>query len=208
MRRLGRRGYDPEDLFQIGVIGLLKAIDRFDTRYSTAFSTYAVPLIFGELRRFLRDDGLIKVSRSVKEQAAAILKARQQLDQELGRSPTLSELSKHLGRPAAEISAALAACSDAVSFDTPAPSGRAGKQLTVQDMLPDRGPGEQERVERIALQESLQHLSPQEDSLIRLRYFENKTQAETGRLLGMSQVQVSRMEKKILLRLRQSMSES
>lgn len=207
MRRLGRRGHDPEDLFQIGVIGLLKAIDRFDTRYSTTFSTYAVPLIFGELRRFLRDDGLIKVSRSIKEEAARILKNRQELDQELGRAPTLLELSKRVGRAPAEISAALTACSDAVSFYAPASSGSAGKELTVQDMLPDSGPGEQERVEHIALQESLQHLPPQEAELIQLRYFQNKTQTETGLLLGLSQVQVSRLEKKILLRLRSAMTE-
>lgn len=166
-----------------------------------------MPLILGELRRFLRDDGLIKVSRRLKEQGAHIAAARRQLDQELGRSPTLAELSKRVGCPPSEISAALAACSDAVSLDAPIASGRAGKELTVQDSLPDSGPGEQERVERIALQESLGQLSETEEALIRLRYFENQTQSQTGRLLGMSQVQVSRLEKKILLRLRRDLSQ-
>ena len=207
MRRLGSRGYDAEDLFQIGTIGLIKAIDRFDLRYQTSFSTYAVPLIFGELRRFLRDDGLIKVSRTLKEQSARLQKARQSLENQLERTPTLAELAQHTGIPPAEISAALASCETAVSLDAPILTDRAGKELTVQDSLPDPGPGEQERVDRLALQEALTSLQATEAALIRLRYFKNLTQSQVGQILGMSQVQVSRLEKKVLLKLRQEMTQ-
>ena len=208
IRRLGRRGYDAEDLFQIGTIGLLKAIDRFDLRYQTSFSTYAVPLIFGELRRFLRDDGLIKVSRTLKEQAFHLQKARQELELKLGCTPTLVELARHTGLSPAEVSAALASCEAAVSFDSPvSSSGRAGKELTVQDSLTDPGTGIEDRVDRIALQEVLLCLPMMEAELIRLRYFKNLTQSQTGQLLGMSQVQVSRLEKKVLAKLRKEMTQ-
>ena len=207
IRRLGRRRCDPEDLFQIGTIGLLKAIDRFDPRYQTTFSTYAVPLIFGELRRFFRDDGLIKVSRTLKEQAACIQQARQQLDQQLSHAPTIAELSQYTGIPPAEISAALAACEDAVSLNAPIFTGSAGKEIIVQDCLPDTGPDEEERIDRIALQEALMRLPEMEAELIRLRYFGNQTQTQAGQALGLSQVQVSRLEKKILKKLRQAMTQ-
>ena len=208
IRRLGRRGYDAEDLFQIGTIGLLKAIDRFDLRYQTSFSTYAVPLIFGELRRFLRDDGLIKVSRTLKEQAFRLQKARQELELQLGCTPTLAELARHTGLSPAEVSAALASCEAAVSFDSPvSSSGRAGKELTLQDSLTDPGTGVEDRVDRIALQEVLMCLPKMEAELIRLRYFKNLTQSQTGQLLGMSQVQVSRLEKKVLAKLRKEMTQ-
>ena len=208
IRRLSRRGYDAEDLFQIGTIGLLKAIDRFDLRYQTSFSTYAVPLIFGELRRFLRNDGLIKVSRTLKEQAFLLQKARQELELQLGCTPTLAELARHTGLSLAEVSAALASCEAAVSFDSPVgSSGRAGKELTVQDSLPDPGTGMEDRVDRIALQEVLMYLPKMEAELIRLRYFKNLTQSQTGQLLGMSQVQVSRLEKKVLAKLRKEMTQ-
>ncbi len=208
VRRIGRRGYDAEDLFQIGSIGLLKAIDRFDLRYQTSFSTYAVPLIFGELRRFLRDDGLIKVSRTLKEQAYRIQQARQELELRLGCTPTLAELARHVGLSVSEVSAALASCEAAISFDSPiAPSGSAGKELTVQDSLPDPGSDVENRVDRIALQEALTCLPETEAELIRLRYFQNQTQAQVGQLLDMSQVQVSRLEKKVLIKLRKEMTQ-
>ncbi len=206
IRRLGRRGYDADDLFQIGSIGLLKAIDRFDLRYQTSFSTYAVPLIFGELRRFLRDDGLIKVSRSLKEQAFRLQKARQELELQLGCTPSLAELARHTGLSPAEVSAALVSCEAAVSFDAPIATGRAGKELTVQDSLPDPESGVDDRVDRIALQEALTCLPKNEAALIRLRYFKNLTQSQVGQVLGMSQVQVSRLEKKVLIKLRKEMT--
>ncbi len=207
VRRIGRRGYDAEDLFQIGSIGLLKAIDRFDLRYQTSFSTYAVPLIFGELRRFLRDDGLIKVSRTLKEQAYRIQQARQELELKLGCTPTLAELARHVGLSSSEVSAALASCEAAVSFDSPIASGSAGKELTVQESLPDPGSDVENRVDRIALQEALMRLPKTEAELIRLRYFQNQTQTQAGQVLGMSQVQVSRLEKKVLIKLRKEMTQ-
>ena len=208
IRRLGRRGVDAEDLFQIGTIGLIKAIDRFDLRYQTSFSTYAVPLIFGELRRFLRDDGLIKVSRSLKEQSFRLQKARQELELQLGCTPTLAELARHAGLSPAEVSAALASCETAVSFDSPVTSsGHAGKERTVQDSLTDPKAVVEDRVDHIALQEVLQHLPSSEVELIQLRYFKNLTQSQTGQLLGMSQVQVSRLEKRVLNKLRKEMTQ-
>lgn len=207
VRRLSHRRYDPEDLFQIGVIGLLKAIDRFDLRYQAAFSSYALPLILGELRRFLRDDSLVHVSRSLKEQSTRILKAQNQLLQELGHTPSLAELSVHLSLSPAEVSAALASCGDVESLDA-AFSGSAGEEATLLDRLTDSETGEEAYVERLALQESLQQLSEQEQALIRLRYFNELTQSEAGRRLAMSQVQVSRLEKKILHKLRGAMTDS
>ena len=208
IRRLHRRDQDAEDLYQIGCIGLLKAIERFDLRYQTSFSTYAVPLIFGELRRFLRDDGLIKVSRSLKEQSFRLQKARRELELQLGCTPTLAELARHTGLSSAEVSAALTSCEDVVSFDSPVgSSGRAGKELTLQDSLTDPGTGVEDRVDRIALQEVLMSLPKMEAELIRLRYFKNLTQSQTGQLLGMSQVQVSRLEKKVLAKLRKEMTQ-
>ena len=208
IRRMNRRDCDGEDLFQIGSIGLLKAIDRFDTRYQTSFSTYAVPLIFGELRRFLRDDGLIKVSRTLKEQAYRIQQIRRELELNLGCTPTLAELARQVGLSPSEVSAALASCETAVSFDSPiSPSGRAGKELTIQDALPDSRSDVENRVDQIALQEALTRLPETEASLIRLRYFKNHTQSQVGQILGMSQVQVSRLEKKVLIKLRKEMTQ-
>ena len=205
---MNRRDCDGEDLFQIGSIGLLKAIDRFDTRYQTSFSTYAVPLIFGELRRFLRDDGLIKVSRTLKEQAYRIQQIRRELELNLGCTPTLAELARHVGLSASEVSAALASCEAAVSFDSPiASSSSAGKELTIQDALPDSRSDVENRVDQIALQEALTRLPETEAVLIRLRYFKNHTQSQVGQILGMSQVQVSRLEKKVLIKLRKEMTQ-
>lgn len=204
VRRLNRRGYDPEDLFQVGVIGLIKAVDRFDFTYSTRFSTYAVPLIMGELHRFLRDDGMIKVSRSLKEQAARIFRVRDSLEQTLGRSPTVPELSEAVNLPAEDICAALAACNDVDSLSSGCTAEDDSAPLL--DRLPAPGPGEDERVETLSLRSCLQDLDPQEQQIIRLRYFENRTQAEVGRVVGLSQVQISRLEKKILLKMRHTLS--
>ncbi len=204
VRRLNRRGYDPEDLFQVGVIGLIKAVDRFDFTYSTRFSTYAVPLIMGELHRFLRDDGMIKVSRSLKEQAARIFRVRDNLEQTLGRSPTVPELSEAVSLPPEDICAALAACNDVDSLSSGCTAEDDSAPLL--DRLPAPGPGEDERVEALSLRSCLQDLDPQEQQIIRLRYFENRTQAEVGRVVGLSQVQISRLEKKILLKMRHTLS--
>ena len=204
VRRLNRRGYEPEDLFQVCVIGLIKAVDRFDFTYATRFSTYAVPLIMGELHRFLRDDGMIKVSRSLKEQAVQIFRARDQLEQALGRSPTLAELTEASGLDTETVCAALASCNEVDSLSSGCSAGEDSAPLL--DLLPAPGPGEDERVELLSLHSCLKALEPKEQQIIRLRYFENRTQAEVGRAVGLSQVQVSRLEKKILTKIRQNMS--
>ena len=198
-KRFLGRGAELDDLYQLGCLGFLKAIEGFDEGFGTRFSTYAVPKISGEIRRFLRDDGLIKVSRTLKEQAYRIQQARQELELNLGCTPTLAELARHVGLSASEVSAALASCEAAVSFDSPiASSGRAGKELTIQDALPDSRSDVENRVDQIALQEALTRLPETEAALIRLRYFKNHTQSQVGQILGMSQVQVSRKEKAIL----------
>ena len=175
-RRYFGRGVEADDLYQLGALGFLKAIAGFDTRYGTQFSTYAVPKIAGEIRRFLRDDGAVKVSRSVKERAGTIKKERQRLMGELGREPTLSELSDALGIPPEE-------------------------GITLEDVL--AGPEMEEGIlERMALKQALSNLSEREQMVISLRYFHGLTQQKVASMIGVSQVQVSRIEKKALERLR------
>ena len=200
-RFMSRAGCDMEDLFQIGSIGLLKAIEKFDTEFGVCFSTYAVPLIMGEIRRFLRDDGMIKVSRSVKENAKRIKWVREELQQETGREPTLSELSQKSGITIEDIMVAWDAGREVESLYQTVYEAD-GSEVCLLDLIGQEAESE-EVVNRLLLEKLLDSLDKQEQSLIRLRYFENKTQMQVAGDLGMSQVQVSRMEKKVLLRLRQ-----
>ena len=182
-RRYFGRGVEADDLYQLGALGFLKAIAGFDTRYGTQFSTYAVPKIAGEIRRFLRDDGAVKVSRSVKERAGTIKKERQRLMGELGREPTLSELSDALGIPPEEIASAEMATGSAESIQRQ--TGEEG--ITLEDVL--AGPEMEEGIlERMALKQALSNLSEREQMV--------------ASMIGVSQVQVSRIEKKALERLR------
>ena len=197
VKRFLGRGYDPEDLFQIGVIGLMKAIDKFDLKLEVRFSTYAVPKIAGEIRRFLRDDGAVKVSRSVKERAAAIKKARERLTGDFGRDPTVSELSEALGLSPEEIAAAETATSATESIQRQ--TGEEG--FSLEDVLCTDGM-EERLLERMALQEALARLNDKERLVIQLRYYHSLTQQRVAGLIGVSQVQVSRIEKKALERLR------
>ena len=190
-RRYFGRGVDPDDLYQLGCVGFLKAIAGFDTAYGTQFSTYAVPKIAGEIRRFLRDDGSVKVSRSLKERAAAVKQARQRLTGELGREPSISELSEELDLSPEEIAAAETATSAAESIQRE--SGEEG--FSLEDVLCTTGI-EDAIVERMALREAIARL------VIDLRYFRCLTQEKTARVIGVSQVQVSRIEKKALTALR------
>ena len=196
-RRYFGRGVDPDDLYQLGCVGFLKAIAGFDTQYGTQFSTYAVPKIAGEIRRFLRDDGAVKVSRSVKERAGAIKKERERLTGILGREPLLSELSASLGLSAEEIASAETATSSAESIQRQ--TGEEG--ITLEDVLATDGM-EEGLLERMALHEALRHLSEREQMVIGLRYFHSLTQQKVASLIGVSQVQVSRIEKKALEKLR------
>ena len=196
-RRYFGRGVEPDDLFQLGCVGFLKAVEGFDTAYGTQFSTYAVPKIAGEIRRFLRDDGAIKVSRSIKERAAAIKKARERLTGELGREPTVSELSQALGLSAEEIASAETATSAAESIQRQ--TGEEG--FSLEDVLCTDGM-EEKLLERMTLQEALKHLGEKERMVIQLRYYHSLTQQRVSEIIGVSQVQVSRIEKKALQQLR------
>lgn len=196
-RRYFGRGVEPDDLFQLGCVGFLKAVEGFDTAYGTQFSTYAVPKIAGEIRRFLRDDGAIKVSRSIKERAAAIKKARERLTGELGREPTVSELSQALDLSAEEIASAETATSAAESIQRQ--TGEEG--FSLEDVLCTDGM-EEKLLERMTLQEALKHLGEKERMVIQLRYYHSLTQQRVSEIIGVSQVQVSRIEKKALQQLR------
>lgn len=184
-RRFTGRGYDLEDLFQIGCIGLLKCISRFDMKFGVQFSTYAVPLIQGEIRRFLRDSGAIKVSRSLREIHIKAESYRQKIIKEKGIEPGISEIAAMLSISEEEIVMAMEAGMEVESLDVP---GVMAKQEEYS----------QELVEHVMLTQMLEELDDEEQQLIRLRFFEDQTQVETGRAMGISQVQVSRMEKRIL----------
>lgn len=204
VRRFNNRGYELEDLFQIGSIGLMKAIDKFDTSFEVKFSTYAVPMITGEIKRFLRDDGLIKVSRNIKENGAKIKQARERLQAERGRDITLQELSEETGMERAEIVMALEANGEVESiYKTYAPEN--GKETCLVDRLPQEKDSHEVLINHMLLEQLLKELKQEERQLIQMRYFEECTQMQVAEKLGISQVQVSRMEKKILLSMRKKL---
>ena len=196
-RRYFGRGTDPDDLYQLGCLGFLKAVEGFDPAFGTQFSTYAVPKIAGEIRRFLRDDGAVKVSRTLKEQAAAIKQARSRLLQDLNREPTLEELSRETGLSPEEIAVAETATAGPESIQKE--TGEEG--FTLENVLTDTA-SEDRILERIALNQAISDLPEREALVIRLRYFHGMTQERTARILGVSQVQISRIEKKALGHLR------
>lgn len=200
-RRFVGRGVEAEDLFQIGTIGLIKAIDHFDLSYEVKFSTYAVPLISGEIKRFLRDDGPLKVSRTLKEQAMKINLVRQRLQGKWGREPTLQEIAAEAMLSVEEIVAATEADYQVESIYASV-YGNDGSEMILADMLGKEDAEKEALLNRMLLNQLLEQLDEKESELIRLRYFQDKTQTEVARLFGISQVQVSRMEKKILLNMR------
>ncbi len=196
-RRFLGRGAEAEDLYQLGCLGFLKAVEGFDLHFGTQFSTYAVPKIAGEIRRFLRDDGAVKVSRGLKERSAAVKAARNQLTAELCREPTLQELSEKTGLTPEEIAMAEAAtaCTESIQRET----GEDG--FTLENVLTDTQT-EETMVEKIALRQAIEKLPERERTVIKLRYFHSLTQDRVAKVLSVSQVQVSRIEKKALHRLR------
>ncbi len=198
VRRYYGRGVDADDLYQLGCLGFLKAIRGFDFHYGTCFSTYAVPKIAGEIRRFLRDDGTIKVGRATREQGQTLYRKREQLRQKLGREPTLSELAEATGWQAEEIAQIELATDTPDSLQQEVADG-----LTLESTLGTEAP-EEGLVERIALREAIDRLPEKERMTILLRYFKSLTQEQTARILGVSQVQVSRLERRGLVRLRES----
>lgn len=205
VKRFLGRGCDPEDLFQIGTIGLLKAIDKFDVSFEVQFSTYAVPMIQGEIKRFLRDDGMIKISRSVKENAWKINHAATKIAQEQGREATLEEVARETGLAPEEVVIAMDAGREVESIYRSVSQTAEQEQLLI-DKLPEPRDIQTELMNRLLVEQLMQELSDREQELIRLRYFEMMTQMQVADRLQISQVQVSRLEKKILLRMREKMN--
>lgn len=201
VKRFYGRGTEAEDLFQIGSIGLLKAIDKFDLSYEVKFSTYAVPMITGEIKRFLRDDGLLKVSRSLKELSYKIFQTREMLTAKLNREPTIEELSKTLQIGKEEIVQAMEASGEVESLYKPIHQ-KEGSEICLVDKLEEKERREEKVLDRMLLSQLLESLNKEERQLIYLRYFAEETQSQVGRKLGISQVQVSRMEKRIIENLR------
>ena len=206
VKRFLNRGYDTEDLFQIGVIGLIKAIDKFDPSFDVKFSTYAVPLIAGEIKRFLRDDGMVKVSRTLKENGCRVKYAKERLSLRINREPTLQEVSKEAGLTIEEVILAMEANVQVESIYQSVYQND-GNEIYMVDQLADKGKDEQEKMlNHLVIKQLIEGLPETEQKLIRLRYYQDKTQTEVAKMLGISQVQVSRMEKKILLGLRERMN--
>ena len=193
VRRFTGRGVELEDLYQIGAIGLIRAIDKFDFSFEVKFSTYAVPLISGEIKRFLRDDGAVKVSRSIKEQASLIKTSRNRLTNALGREPTIQEISRQTGLTPEEI--AIAETATAATESIQKEAGEEG--FSLEDVLTDTE-SEDRMVEKIALRQAIDKLPNREAMVIRLRYFHGLTQDRTAKVMEVSQVQVSRIEKKAI----------
>ena len=203
VRRFLNRGHEGEDLFQIGCIGMLKAIDRFDTEFDVAFSTYAVPMIAGEIRRFIRDDGIVKISRKIKENQMKIIHQREIYINEKKQEPTIEELEKVCDLTKEEIVMAMDASRNVESIDKEMYSKDSA--YTLMDLAEDDTNIEETVLNKIMVQQLMDMLESKERKIINLRYFKNKTQSQVAKEMGMTQVQVSRLEKKIMHRLRMEM---
>lgn len=201
VKRFKNRGVELEDLFQIGCIGLMKAVDKFDDSFDVKFSTYAVPMITGEIKRFLRDDGMIKVSRSMKEMANKAYLIRERLEKTLGREPALSEVAAVLETSEEELVAAMEAGADVESLQQTIYHGD-GNDISLMDKIEEKADHQEMLLNRMLLEDILATLDGKERELIYKRYFQEKTQTAIAEEMGMSQVQVSRLEKKILIGLR------
>lgn len=204
VRRFSNRGHELDDLFQIGSIGLIKAIDKFDTSFDVKFSTYAVPMITGEIKRFLRDDGMIKVSRSLKETANKVRISRETLSNKLGREPTIEEISEDIDIDTEEIVMALESNAEVESLYKTIYQGD-GNAIYLIDKLEQSKDESEDMIDKFALKEIIESLEPKDQDIIRLRYFCDKTQTDIAKELGISQVQVSRLEKKILKTMREKL---
>src|SRR5690625_721901 len=201
VQRFINRGYDPDDLFQIGSIGLIKAIDKFDLSYEVRFSTYAVPMIIGEIQRFIRDDGTIKVSRTLKELGHKVRRKKEELTKQLKRSPTISEVAASLDVTPEEVVQAQEAIRYPHSIhETVYENG--GEPITLLDQIAEEDIG---WFDRLLLEEAINRLTEREQLIVYLRYFKDQTQTEVAKRLNISQVQVSRLEKKILQQMKEQM---
>lgn len=201
-RRFMGRGTELEDLCQIGSIGLLKAVDKFDIAFEVRFSTYAVPMIVGEIRRYLRDTGIIKVSRSLKENQYRVFRAREELEREFGREPSVKELAEKAELAPEELTMVLESGAEVESLYRTVYKGE-GTEILLMDKISEKENGQEKLLDRILLEELLKSLEGPERQLIFMRYMEEMTQTEIAEKLGISQVQVSRMEKRILSKLRE-----
>ena len=201
VKRFAGRGVEAEDLFQIGSIGLLKAVDKFDTSFEVKFSTYAVPMIIGEIRRYLRDTGIIKVSRSLKESQYRVFKIREDLEKKLGREPSVTELAEAAEISLEELNMVLEAGAEVESLHKTIYQGE-GTELSLLDKIPEKENRQEKLLDKVLLEELLGRLETEERKLIYMRYFQDMTQTEIARQLHISQVQVSRMEKRILKKLK------
>lgn len=206
VRRFINRGHEPDDLFQIGTIGLIKAIDKFDFSFKVKFSTYAVPMIMGEIKRYLRDDGMIKVSRSLKETSVKIKRTREKLTNKFGREPTIEEICDELNLDREDVIMALESNTEVESLNKTIYRGD-GNSIYLIDKLEGNDEDESEQVvDKLTLRETIESLDEKDKKIILLRYFQDKTQTDIAKELGISQVQVSRLEKKILAKLREKMT--
>ena len=205
VKKYVNRGVEYDDLYQIGSMGLVKAVKNFDAAYNVRFSTYAVPMIAGEIKRYLRDDGMIKVSRSLKELAGKAAAAQVELSSSLGRDPGIQELAEYMGENPEDISMAMDASRPHISIYEPV-YGDEGDAL-VMDKLTGSSDGDDDALDRILLQQLMSILEPREQKIIMLRYFRDKTQSEIAASMGISQVQVSRLESRIMKKLRERAAE-
>lgn len=208
VKRFGNRGYELEDLFQIGCIGLIKAVDKFDNSFDVRFSTYAVPLIMGEIKRFMRDDGMVKISRTVKENGWKISRAIQKLSQKFGREPTMEEIAEETMMEKEDIVLALEANGEVESIYKSVYQND-GSEVYLIDQISDsesEGGSVETMINNMVLEQMISELSEIERNIIIMRYFQERTQTEIAKKLGISQVQVSRLEKKILINLRKKIN--
>lgn len=203
VQRFLNRGYEADDLFQIGCIGLVKSVDKFDLSYDVKFSTYAVPMIIGEIQRFIRDDGTVKVSRSLKELGNKIRKAKEELSKKLGKVPTVGEIADYLDISPEDVVLAQEAVRAPSSIHETVYEND-GDPITLLDQIADQN--EQKWFDKIALKDAMNDLNEREKLIVYLRYFKDQTQSEVAERLGISQVQVSRLEKKILKQMKDRMS--
>lgn len=203
IQRFSGRGENPDDLFQVGCIGLLKAIENFDPALNVRFSTYGVPMIAGEIRRYLRDNSALRVSRSMRDTAYKILQAREKLTAETGREPTEEEIAAALGIPRQEIALALDAISDPVSLSDPVFSD-GSESLTVMDQVRDSRNTDESWIECMALDDAMRSLTGREKRILSLRFYDGKTQMEVASMVGISQAQVSRLEKNAIRQIKKA----
>ena len=205
IQKFSGRGESMDDLFQVGCIGLIKAIDCFDLTQNVQFSTYGVPMISGELRRFLRDHGAVRVSRSVRDTAYRVLQVKERLTAQLGREPDVDAIAKELGIKRSEVVFALDAICDPVSLYEPVYSD-SGESVCVMDQIGDTKNTDEHWLEQIALGEAMAHLSDREKRILSLRFYRGRTQMEVAREIGISQAQVSRLEKNAISRIKKEIS--